>query len=172
VQSGRLSTINESRYVLVEPPMNHVPDYFDGVLQAFQRAGYFPIVAHPERNLAILADPSVLPIWAGRGMVLQLTAGSLIGEFGKRVQRLARMGVENRWFHVVASDAHGSTRRPPRMAEARAEMLRLVGEQAATQACDVLPSAILQDEVINVPAPRYEHKRTGIWLNRFRPGRG
>src|SRR5687768_4192679 len=58
LQSGRLWTLAGSKYVLVELPYRPWPSFADRTMFELQVAGYFPILAHPERYTAIQDDPN------------------------------------------------------------------------------------------------------------------
>lgn len=104
---GRIPTINGSRYVLTEFAPDTAPDAFLPVLAEMRRQGYIPLVAHPERYGAVCRNPSLVEEWLDGGCHLQLTGGSLIGGYGKTVQRTAATLLHHDWVACVASDAHG-----------------------------------------------------------------
>ena len=87
VSRNRALSISGSRYILVEMPFFGRPDYVQGVLFTLQEQGRVPVLAHPERIEAFQTDPDLLAGFVERGMLSQITAGSLIGHFGDRVRR-------------------------------------------------------------------------------------
>ena len=83
--------------------------------------GLVPIVTHPERSrLLSEGDFRLLRQLIGMGCSVQVTAGSLSGRFGTRAQEVAHRLFKAQMVHLVASDAHDTERRPPRLSEARA----------------------------------------------------
>ena len=80
VSSGRALPINGSRYILVEMPLFGRPNYMEDVL--FQLQGLTPVLAHPDRAEAFQSDPELLVGFVERGMLSQITAGSIVGHFG------------------------------------------------------------------------------------------
>lgn len=70
-----------------------------------QRKGYKVILAHPER-LFRKNDLSVLKDLADANIYFQINAGSLMGEYGRRARRLARIMLKKGLCHFIASDAH------------------------------------------------------------------
>jgi protein-tyrosine phosphatase len=70
-----------------------------------------PIMAHPERNYDILSEPEQLLQWIHQGALLQMNAGSIIGQFGKKCQRFSERLLKAQAVHIVASDAHDSNNR-------------------------------------------------------------
>ena len=49
LKSGEALSLNDSRYVLVEPPHHVLPPNIEGLFFDLLSAGYVPIVTHPER---------------------------------------------------------------------------------------------------------------------------
>ena len=74
--------------------------------------------------------------------LLQLTAGSLVGQFGANAQRVAHWLVDKGWVHVVASDSHNLSGRRPRMTDAFAYVSRRWGEATARQLTLFAPAAL------------------------------
>ncbi|MBI5975593.1 tyrosine-protein phosphatase [Staphylococcus canis] len=104
--------INHSRYLLIEFPSNEVPLYTKRLFFELQQRGHVPIIAHPERNKAIMNNPELLYELVSNGALSQLTAGSLLGTYGKTIQRLAHQLMTHHLTHVIASDAHATEVRP------------------------------------------------------------
>jgi len=126
-----LLTLNGSRYLLVELPFRMVPPYAEQILFELQLQGIVPVIAHPERNAEITANPELLRKLVDRGALAQVTAGSLEGAFGSRVRRAAETLVKGRLVQIIASDAHSARGRPPRLEGAVRRAAQLVGDEAA-----------------------------------------
>lgn len=80
-----------------------------------QQEGFGVILAHPERYGCFLEDPRRLNDFIREGVSFQVNGASLEGLLGPEVQRLARRMAEQGLVDFVASDAHNSSRRPPRL---------------------------------------------------------
>jgi protein-tyrosine phosphatase len=65
-----------------------------------------PIIAHPERNREVQADPERLEPLVETGTLLQITAASLDGRLGRSSQTTAARLLELGFVHLLASDAH------------------------------------------------------------------
>ncbi|CAM2977817.1 CpsB/CapC family capsule biosynthesis tyrosine phosphatase [Paenibacillus sediminis] len=126
---GNLCTLAGSRYMLLELPSRLVPRYLDDVLHELNVCGITPIIAHPERNYEILYSPSILNHLIDQGALCQVTAHSIIGHFGKRVQKLCIQLCKNKMVHFVASDAHHPFRRAFALVEAYRIIGRLLGDE-------------------------------------------
>ena len=103
--------INDSKYVFVEFPSAHVPRYSSQMLFDIQVAGYIPIIVHPERNQELIEHPSRLYEFVKKGCLTQVTAASVVGKFGKNIQKFSQQLIESNLTHFIASDAHNTTSR-------------------------------------------------------------
>ena len=107
LREKKIPTINGSRYLLTEFPADARPDFFQDMLQGILALGYIPLIAHPERYLSVCEMPQIVVTWLDMGCHLQLTGGSIMGEYGKTVQRTAAFLLQQDLVACVASDAHG-----------------------------------------------------------------
>ena len=112
LRNGELLPLNETSFVFVELPYDHVPLYTESLIYDLQMAGYKPIIVHPERNRELVEQPDKLYDLVRRGALTQVTTNSLLGRFGKSVARFSREIIEHHLAHFVASDAHNTTSRP------------------------------------------------------------
>lgn len=111
LQENRLQTINNGRYLLTEFAARCPAEDFEPALDCILDAGYIPLIAHPERYQAVCHSPQMVREWLDKGCHLQLTGGSIAGDFGRTVQKTADYLLKNDLVCCVASDAHGITRR-------------------------------------------------------------
>jgi protein-tyrosine phosphatase len=111
-------SINGLGYLLVEVPDYGLPRGLTEIFYQLQLAGLTPILTHPERNPTLQNDESRIAEWLQRGVLIQVTAGSVLGRMGKHAERMAHQLLEKRWVHFLATDAHNTTSRVPKMQEA------------------------------------------------------
>jgi protein-tyrosine phosphatase len=116
-QNPERFTLNQESYLLVEFADYSIPPSLDQSLHELQLAGLRPIVTHPERNPLIRAQPERLFRWLRQGCYAQVTAQSLLGQFGKPAQEMAEQWLDAGAVHFLASDAHNVTSRPLRLKE-------------------------------------------------------
>lgn len=105
-------------WLLLECPFQGRPVGLEGSLRGLVADGHRLLLAHPERIPAFREDPGLLARLVDAGMLCQLSAGSFAGRFGRDVQRFSLSLLELGLVHVVASDAHSVTGRPPAIAPA------------------------------------------------------
>lgn len=149
VERGRwspLTRLNQSRYLLLEFPPREVPAATEAIFHELSLLEVTPVVAHPERNVVFAQDPDRLDRLVARGAVVQLTAGSLLGDFGRGPRSACNEFFRRGLVHLVASDAHSLDRRPPRLAEARAVARRDWGEETERALFDANPQALLSSK--------------------------
>ncbi len=124
-------TINHKRYVLVEFSDLLIPRTTDDLFGQMQSAGMIPIITHPERNMLLQQRLPKLEAWAESGCLLQVTALSLLGRFGKQAKSFSDLLLSKGLAHIVASDAHDTKHRPPLLKEAYEYVARTCGEERA-----------------------------------------
>lgn len=165
-------TINGKHYLLVEFPDFGIPQNISASFYEMSVAGIVPIITHPERNLTLMQRMEKLTDWIRLGCLVQVTAGSLMGRFGKGPQRVARQLLDLRWVHVIATDAHNTTSRPPVMSEAYSFISREYGSEVAERLCVQNPRAIYFGEALaEQPEPEKvfdeeassTQKKRGLW---------
>ncbi len=135
-----------SRFALVEFLAFTVPTRSAEVLGRIAQNGHVPIVAHPERYWGYDRDFAVIPEWRAAGALLQVNAGSLLGEYGDSIRTIAHRFLREGWVDVIASDNHA---RPNRSLSIRAAWDYLVSSGLETEAALLLstnPLRILKDQ--------------------------
>ena len=95
----------ERDYLLLELPQYLQPEGWQDALDAVRRAGYTPLLAHPERYLRILSEADLRQLHA-RGLRYQGNLGSLAGIYGPQVQKLARRLHRVGLYTTFGTDAH------------------------------------------------------------------
>ncbi|GMA45843.1 tyrosine-protein phosphatase [Tetragenococcus muriaticus] len=105
-------------YVLLELPTMDIPAYTEELCFSLRTHGKVPVIVHPERNAKFREDPNRLLPYLEMGCLAQLTAPSLVGSFGKSIQKTAKEMVEHNLVQMMASDAHGVNKRAFRLKEA------------------------------------------------------
>jgi len=145
---GNLLTLNDSdAYLLVELPLIFISKAISMMLRQLRERGVTPIIAHAERNPMILNKPDIITDFVYNGAVIQVTASSLTGDFGKQAMKAARAMVSMDQVFCIGSDIHPG--RKYRMAHAENRLTRLVGKTRANQILFENPSAMLEGATDN-----------------------
>jgi protein-tyrosine phosphatase len=135
--------INHKRYVLVEFSDLLIPKTTGDVFYQMQSAGMIPIITHPERNMLLQKRPHELEAWVESGCLLQVTAQSFLGRFGKQAKAFADRLLQQGLVQIVASDAHDTKYRPPSLKEAYEYVSKASGERRAALLFVKNPTAAL-----------------------------
>lgn len=150
LEEGRALTLNDTSYVLVELPFTNLPPGWDTALFQLQIAGYRPVIAHPERQAQIQANSQILRDIVDRGILAQITAGSILGLFGREAKAASETLLKNSLIHIIASDAHEAKGpREPRLEEAAHAATRFVGHDRAIAMISTTPQAIVEGQDVN-----------------------
>jgi protein-tyrosine phosphatase len=145
LSGGRALTLNDSRYLLLEPPHHVLPPRLEDLIFGLQAAGYVPILTHPERLSWIEGHYELIERLVYNSTLMQITAGSLMGQFGRRPRYWAERMLDDGLCHLLATDAHNTEQRAPRMAQARVLVAQWLGEDEATNLVLKRPQGILND---------------------------
>lgn len=168
LRSGRVPTLNGSRYFLLEPSHTTPPPRLEASVLDLIAAGHTPIITHPERLAWVEDHHPVFPRLIAQGAWMQVTAGALTGVFGKRARYWGERLVGEGHTHLLATDAHSTGRRLPRLSEGLEVARRLVGDGEARRLVDERPTAVLNNlppETLALPRKEPDRPSTvGRWL--------
>jgi protein-tyrosine phosphatase len=145
LQSGQLLTLADSRYVLVEPPHHVAPARLEELFFEIRVEGYVPILTHPERLSWIENNYDLIRRLVHAGDWMQITAGSLAGAFGRTARYWAERMLDEGSVHILATDAHDMTHRPPLLSVGRELASRRVGADEAERMVLSRPRGILRN---------------------------
>lgn len=152
---GKLITLADSRYPLIEFPFYDYGHQATEILHDVAAMGYRPIVAHPERYRFVQEDPTLLNHWVDMGCLLQVNKGSLKGRFGHTAEMLA-LGLLDRGFAAfVASDAHSPEARTTWMADIWEYLSEEFSEDMARLLLVEDPERLLSDLAIDMKEPEW-----------------
>jgi protein-tyrosine phosphatase len=147
IPSTRLShlSLGRGKWLLVEPPFSPLVPALGIAVTDLQREGHKVVLAHPERCPTFHRDPAMLESLVRAGALTSVTAGALVGRFGKDVRNFALDLAGAGMIHNVSSDAHDCHRRPP---GAREEIERAGLAWLGEWLTHDVPAAILSGEEI------------------------
>jgi len=181
LRDGRALTLNNSRYLLLEPPHHVLPPRLEDLIFGLQAAGYFPILTHPERLSWVEGHYDLIRRLVSSSVLMQITAGSVMGRFGRRPRYWAERMLDEGLCHLLATDAHNTEQRAPRMADARDVVAQSLGDDEAINLVLRRPQGILNNlspaELPPLPQTKPWPKESGaagaptLWNNLLRRAR-
>jgi protein-tyrosine phosphatase len=180
LRDGRALTLNNSRYLLLEPPHHVLPPRLEDLIFGLQAAGYVPILTHPERLSWVERRYDLIGRLVSSSVLMQITAGSVMGRFGRRPRYWAERMLDEGLCHLLATDAHNTEQRAPRMADARDFVAQRLGDDEAINVVLRRPQGILNNvsptELAPPPQAKARHERSGaeaptLWSNLLKRAR-
>lgn len=127
-----LLTMCGTNYVLVEFDVNTNYPYMKNQLKRLLMKGYAPVIAHIERYECLVSHPDLLWELKEMNMILQVNAMSVTGKTGKLTQKFVIKALKDGLVDLVASDAHTTRNRCPKLMEAA----KMVGKKCGKGAVD------------------------------------
>lgn len=137
-----LGNFEGRKVLLLEFPHDHIPPGSDKMVKWLFDQNIIPMIAHPERNRDILRKVSKLKGFVDAGCLIQLTASSLVGNFGPESQKCARTMLEKGWVTILASDAHNLHKRLPEIEPGRAVVEEISGKEESWKMVNDIPFEI------------------------------
>lgn len=162
-QKQGVMTLNDSRYLLLEFPHDSVPRRIEETIHELQVIGLVPIIAHPERNKEIASDHEKLVSLVKMGALAQVTAQSIAGGFGSKLQAAATELCRRNLVHVIASDAHNVRSRPFAMKEAFQVIRHKLGEEYETYYKENARKVVNNESVDYIEPVRKKVNRLMFW---------
>lgn len=147
-----LTLADQNAYLLMELPHEQVLP-MGRLIFELQCRGVTSILSHPERNQHLIKNPEVLRPWVQQGCLVQVTAGSITGQFGREAKQMSRWLFRENLAHLVATDAHDVTHRPPQWRHAFVKVSGWEGRARATKIFLENPEAVVQGRPVHVPLP-------------------
>ena len=104
LNEGKLLTLNNSKYVLLEFSFTREPEDITDIIYNFSIKGYKVIVAHVERYEWISLDKVVN--LKNEGALIQINSGSLVGQTTWKEKRFVKKLLKRNLVDIIASDVH------------------------------------------------------------------
>lgn len=93
-------------YVLFELSYKRCPDNLEEIVDAIKKAGYTPVLAHPERYLYMMESFHLYHMMKDKGVYFQLDINSLSGYYSPKARKIAKMLLKKDMIEFVGSDTH------------------------------------------------------------------
>lgn len=106
LQKKEISSLNNSRYLLMELPMHSKIRGLENIIYELTRNNIIPVIAHPERYSYVQKDPKYLDKYVEMGVLFQSNYGSVLGRYGRKVQKCVKHLLKNNYITFLGSDIH------------------------------------------------------------------
>lgn len=106
IKSKKISTLNRSRYLLIEFPMGPVYNNTPMIISELISKGYSPILAHPERYPDFQENSQIAEEYLRMGVHLQGNFTSLFGKYGKKSEKTLKILLKKKQISFLGSDVH------------------------------------------------------------------
>jgi len=151
-----LTLANGGRYLLLELPEEVLID-ITPLVRDFAARGIVIVIAHAERLLKAAKEPAILHRWLAAGAVLQISASGLSGEWGSGIAHFGWQLILDGQASLLATDAHHTVTRRPRLSEAFSAVSARLGEKIARRLMIDNPAAILKGACLS-PLFQYQNQ--------------
>lgn len=152
---GQVTSLNDlSRYLLLEWSDYEIPRSMSSRMFELRAHSLTPIIAHPERNIAVQDDPNVFYRFARKGAVGQVNACSLV-HGDAEVQRAACILVETGMVELLGSDCHSADHGYDCFLAAQEKLTSLVGADRMQSMVSRAPTRVVQGRRLPRRPKRY-----------------
>ncbi|MBI9014133.1 MAG: hypothetical protein JEZ08_17995 [Clostridiales bacterium] len=149
LRKGKSLTLNNTRYVLVELPMQDKLRNLDEMLFEFTVRGFTPIIAHPERYAYVQKDLDIVKRWIELGVLTQINLSTLYGRYGEVVKKTAIKMLKRQMYHLVGTDVHSSQSTALSVAAPLGRMKEIVGDDIYDEIVHQNPQKLIENRLIN-----------------------
>lgn len=151
LRRGEPITYEGTKVALVDLAFTGWPLHTETTLFGIQAAGMRVVLAHPERYPTIQDDLDTAEDLVSRGVILQVTIGSLSGAFGRGAKKTAEELLARGLVHLVATDAHSAGHRMAAMPVGMQRLRELLGDEQVHTVTTEAPAALLNDDPLPPP---------------------
>lgn len=149
LKEGKIATIHNSNYVLLEFSQGDTFTYIQQSLQKVQAKGYRPIIAHAERYDCLVEDILLVRHLVNMGICVQVNANSIVTRKSRKVSKFVKRALDEQLIHLIGTDAHSANYRKPEMQKAAKYIEKRCGEHYAKNILGHNGIRIIKNETIS-----------------------
>lgn len=150
IKKQEISTINNSKYLLIEFPMNEKPNDINNIIYELKIKGIIPIIAHPERYDYVEKNPNLVLEWIEEGALLQSNYGSIIGVYGSGPQKTIKKLLKKDLIDFLATDIHYPNNKIYlNMDKIRKKIKKIISEERFIELANTNPKRIIENKEIS-----------------------
>ena len=150
LKNKEISKINNSKYLLIELPMNQKPKNINNIIYELKIKGIIPIIAHPERYDYVEKNPNIVNEWIEEGAILQSNYGSIIGIYGKGPKKTIKKLLKKNVISILSTDIHYPNNNIYKNIEKiRKKIKKITKEETYNKLTSINPLKIIKNEEIS-----------------------
>ena len=153
IKDNEAMSLNKSRYVLFELPMQDIPINLDEIIYLLLENKYIPVIAHPERYKYVQENPNMLIEYIEKGVLFQSNFGSIIGVYGNSIKDTVKKLLTHNMIHFLGTDNHRPNTIYSAMPEIITNLNKLIGEDKQEELTTINPMCILENKEIDIDTP-------------------
>ena len=148
LKDKKASSINNSKYVLFELPLNVKEIGAKEVVYRLIENDYIPIIAHPERYSYVQQDINYIEELTQMGALLQANYGSIIGMYGSKAEKTVKKLLKNNSIQFLGSDVHRPGQVYEKMPKIIKNLKKIIPEDKLEELTTLNPQKVLNNEDI------------------------
>jgi len=143
-----ITTLNGSKYILIEFPMHQRITYVDQIICALNAKGLIPIIAHPERYSYYWDHFDKLKELLEYKCYFQSNLESIVGRYGSNAKKQIKRLLKEDMVMVLATDLHNASHHPKKN-DVLKKIEKEIGKEKLKMLLDINPNLILRNEEID-----------------------
>lgn len=148
LQKKEIHTLNGSRYILVEFNVGLEYKKIYEAIKRFTMRGYYPIIAHVERYVALFKHEDLIKELVDTGAYIQVNAETFMGGIFDPYKKFCLGLADKGLVHFLGSDAHNNNNRRPIMEQAVNVLRKKIDSEVLEKILVYNPEHFLKNEFI------------------------
>lgn len=148
LKDQKASTINNSKYVLFELPLNTKEIMAKEVIYRLIENNYVPIIAHPERYKYVQENIEYIMELVDMGALLQSNYGSIIGMYGRKAESTVKKLLKEDAVQFLGSDVHREKQVYDKIPKILKKLNKIISEEKIDELTIINPQKVLNNEEI------------------------
>lgn len=146
VKNGTVITLADSKYILIEFPMNTTMRNVDEILFMMRNMGYKVIIAHPERYKCIQENIEYAMQLVEEGCMLQSNYGSIVDIYGKEARKTLKKLFKMDVISFLGTDTHKEGTIYQIMPQIIKKLRKVISEEKLYEITTENPRKILENQ--------------------------
>ena len=148
LKNQKASTINNSKYVLFELPLNTKEIIAKEVIYRLIENNYVPIIAYPERYKYVQENIEYIMELVDMGALLQSNYGSIIGMYGRKAESTVKKLLKEDSVQFLGSDVHREKQVYDKIPKILKKLNKIVSKEKIDELTIINPQKVLNNEEI------------------------